>query len=123
MELGLAKKRPTRAIPEGCCSIGGILISVECKQVVLYNVFFQHDCHCTAGGIYFIYLEQRYLTCNIHSSKEVMREEADAMKRIAVAQVRNTPESGVYLNVWFQYNGTLLEVIASNNEAVTCYLS
>jgi hypothetical protein len=27
--LGLAKKRPTKAAPEGYCSIGGILTSVE----------------------------------------------------------------------------------------------
>jgi hypothetical protein len=45
----------------------------------------------------------------------VVKEEADARRRIAVANVRihpkrSHPESGVYSNIWFHYNDILLEV-------------
>jgi hypothetical protein len=119
--LGLAKKRPTKAAPEGYCSIGAILTSVECEREAPYEVLLNPDCHCTADGIDIIYLEQnRYLTCTVRFTKVVVREAADATKRIAVAQVRKAPESGVYLNVWFHYNGSLLETLEINNEEVTC---
>jgi hypothetical protein len=119
--LGLAKKRPTKAFPVGYCSIGGILTSVDCGQNVPYEVLLNHDCQCTADGIDFIYSEQnRCLTCNIRFTKLVVREATDTTKRIAVAEVRHNPESGVYLNVWFQHDGCLLEVAAINGNIVTC---
>lgn len=34
--------------------------------------------------------------------------------------MRHNPESGVYLNVWFQHDGCLLEVAAINGNIVTC---
>jgi len=46
-------------------------------------------------------------------------DEAVAKSRIATAEV-TLPVSGVYLNVWFQYHDSLLEVIEINGDSVTC---
>jgi hypothetical protein len=75
------------------------------------------ESQCAVDGIDFIYSEQnRYLSCNVCFTKNVVREEADARSRIASAKVSN-PESGVYLDVWFQYDDSLLEVIEINGKA------
>jgi hypothetical protein len=49
-----------------------------------------------------------------------VKVEADATSRIAIANVNENPQSGVYVNVWFQYNGSLLEVQAINGNDCIC---
>jgi hypothetical protein len=119
--LGLAKRRPTKAMPVGYCTIGGILTSVECGLQVPYEVLLNPHCNYAADGIDFIYSEHnRSLSCTIRFTKIVVKVESDATSRIATAEVTNTPQSGVYLNVWFKHNGCLLEVVAINGDIVTC---
>ncbi len=118
--LGLAKRRPTKARPVEYCTIGGILTSIECGAEAPYKVVLNPDCQCTVDGIDFIYSEQnRFLSCTVHFSKITVTDEAVAKSRIATAEV-TLPVSGVYLNVWFQYHDSLLEVIEINGDSVTC---
>ena len=119
--LGLAKKRPTKSMPVGYCTIGGILTSVECGHQGPAEVLVKPDCSCAADGIDFIYSERNgNLSCTNSFSKIAVTVEADATNRIALADVNVNPQSGVCLNVWFQYNGSLLEVQAINGNYVNC---
>jgi hypothetical protein len=118
--LGLAKKRPTKTKPVGCCTIGGLLTSVECGAEVPYEVFLEPDHHCGRDGIDFIYYEKnRCLTCTVRFSKIVVNEKTVATSRIPTAVV-TSPESGVYLNVWFLHDQNLLEVVAIDEISATC---
>jgi hypothetical protein len=56
----------------------------------------------------------------IHFSKITVKVEADATRRRAIADVNENLQSDVYINVWFQYNGSLLEVQAINGNDVNC---
>jgi hypothetical protein len=49
-----------------------------------------------------------------------VKVEADATRRRAIADVNENLQSDVYINVWFQYNGSLLEVQAINGNDVNC---
>jgi hypothetical protein len=118
--LGLAKKRPTKATPEGYCTIGRILTSVECALHAPAAVLLKPEGQCGADGIDFLYSEEnRALSCTIRFTKVVVRDERDATSRIAIAHV-TTPDSGVYLNVWFQYHDSLLEAVAIDGSNVLC---
>jgi hypothetical protein len=59
------------------------------------------------------------LTCTVRFSKIVVNEKAVATSRIPTAVVES-PVSGVYLNVWFLHDGSLLEVNAINKSSATC---
>ncbi len=86
-----------------------------------YEVQLNPDCNCAADGIDFIYSEHSHtLSCTIRFTKVVVKVETDATRRLATAEVTNSPQSGVYLNVWFQHNGCLLEVVAINGNIATC---
>jgi hypothetical protein len=119
--LGLAKKRPTKSMPTQYCPIGDILTSVECGPQVPAEMLVKPDRSCSANGIDFIYSKRnRNLTCTICFSKITVKVEADATSRITIANVNENPQSGVYVNVWFQYNGSLLEVQAINGNDCIC---
>lgn len=118
--LGLAKKRPTKANPVGYCTIGGILTSLECGPHAPHDIISKPDGHCGADGIDFIYSEQnRVLSCTVRFTKVVVQNARDATSRIPTAHV-TSPDSGVYLNVWFQHTDSLLEVIAIDGSNATC---
>jgi hypothetical protein len=118
--LGLAKKRPTKAVPLSNCTIGCILTSIECVPELPYDVFLQPDTPCGCDGIDFIFYEQhRTLLCTIRFSKIVVRDKHVAMDRIPSAIVKSS-ESGIYVNVWFLYEISLVKVVAINDQSVTC---
>ncbi len=56
----------------------------------------------------------------VRFTKVTVNTAEDARKRIATADVSYSPESGVYVSVWFKYNHSLLEVTAVNRDHVTC---
>jgi hypothetical protein len=119
--VGLAKKRPTKSMPLGVCTIGGIMTSIDCPEEIPFDVMLKPDRFCSADGIDFIYSEQnRYLTCAVRFSKVTVNSAEDAKNRIAMADVSYSPESGVYVSVWFKYNNALLEVINIDGDNVTC---
>jgi hypothetical protein len=119
--VGLAKKRPTKSLPIGCCSVGGILMSVDCSEDIPHEVLLKHNAPCAADGIDFVYSEQNhYLTCTVRFTKVTVNTAEDVRKRNATADVSYSPESGVYVSVWFKYNHSLLEVTAVNGDHVTC---
>ncbi len=72
------------------------------------------------NGIDFIFSEQNHnLNCKVCFTKVTISEAADATSRLATAEVA-TAESGLYDNVWFQYENNLLEVLKVNGDVVTC---
>jgi hypothetical protein len=73
-----------------------------------------------ANGIDFIFSEQnRNLNCNIHFTKIVIKEIEDATSRLPTAHATSA-ESGIYVGVWFQHDGDLLEILEVDGEMVTC---
>lgn len=119
--VGLAKKRPTKAMPTDCCTIGCMLTSIDCSDEIPYEVLLKPDAPCTANGIDFVYSEQnRYLSCTVRFTKVTVSTADVATCRISSADVGASPESGVYVSVWFKYNNALLEVVAINGETVLC---
>jgi hypothetical protein len=119
--VGLAKKRPTKSMPIGFCTVGGVMTSIDCSEEIPCEVLLKHNAPCSTDGIDFIYSEQnRYLTCTVRFTKVTVNTAEDARKRIATADVSYSPESGVYVGVWFKYNHSLLEVTAVNGDHVTC---
>jgi hypothetical protein len=118
--LGLTKKRPVKAAPVGCCTIGGLLTSIECDEEPPYEILLQPDHPCTTDGIDFIFYEKaRCLSCTVRYSKLVVNDRIVATSRMPSAVVSNAV-SGVYLNVWFLHNQNLLEVVAINDTTATC---
>jgi hypothetical protein len=114
------KKCPTKAVPAGCCTIGGLFTSIECGAEVPYDIMMEPDRHCVSDGNDFIFYERnRCLTCTVQFSKILVNEKAVATSRIPTAVV-TCPESGGYLNVWFLQNQSLLEVVAINEISATC---
>lgn len=118
--LGLTKSRPSKKNPVGYCTMGGILTSIECGVMVPQAVMQNPEIRSTANGIDFIFSEQnRNLNCNIRFTKIVIKEATDATSRLPTAQVTSA-ESDIYIGVWFQHNGELLEILEINGETVTC---
>ncbi len=67
-----------------------------------------------------MYSEQnRNLNCNVCFTKITVTEAADATAKIASANIVSA-KSSIYLGVWFQYNGDLLEVTSKNGNVATC---
>ena len=118
--LGLTSGRPTKKNPVGYCTIRSIMTSLECGPVVPPDVILKPEVRCFTNGIDFIFSEQnRNLNCKIRFTKITISEAADAISRLATAEV-TTAESGIYDNVWFQHENNLLEVIKVNGDVVTC---
>lgn len=121
--IGLAKKRPKKSSPIQCCTIGGILTSIECPPEVPLEILLKPTSQCTIDGIDFIYYEtSRCLSCIVRFTKITVNTKEDVTERIAVGEVNPNPESGVYVNVWFRYEDMLLEVTSINEatQIVTC---
>lgn len=118
--LGLTKKRPTKAAPVSCCTIGCILTSIECAAEAPQELLLHNDRPCTMDGIDFIFYEKsRCLSCIVRYSKLVVNTNAVATSRIPSAVVSNAV-SGVYINVWFLHNGSLLEVVEIKESTAMC---
>jgi hypothetical protein len=121
--IGLAKKCPNKSSPVQCCTIGGISTSVECPPEVPSKIVLKPASQCAVDDVDFIYYEQsRCLSFIVRFTKITVNTKEDVTSRIAVGKVNPNPENGVYVNVWFRYDDTLLEVTAINEatQIVTC---
>ena len=56
--LGLTKKRPVKSAPVACCTIGSLLMSIECQAEPPYEILLQPDHPCATDGIDFIFYEK-----------------------------------------------------------------
>ncbi len=121
VRVGLAKKRPTKSLPINFCTVGCVMTSIDCPDEIPYEILGKPDASCKTDGIDFIYSEQnRYLTCTVRFTKVTVNTAADAICRIATANVTHSPESGVYVSVWFKYNESLLLVTDIHRDNVSC---
>jgi hypothetical protein len=118
--VGLTRSRPTKKNPVLHCTIGSILTSIECGPVIPLELMEKPEGRSFFNGIDFVYSEQnRNLNCNVRFTKIIVNEAADALGRIATADII-AAESSIYQGVWFQHNDDLLEVRAINGNMVSC---
>jgi hypothetical protein len=81
------------------------VLSIDCSEEIPHEVLLKHNAPCSADGIDFVYSEQNcYLTYTVRFTKVTVNTAEDARKRITTADVSYSPESGVYVSVWFKYN-------------------